>query len=136
MRVDYDGIRRGYEWAVNTGIRAMLGHLHEAMEDGEVTRQRIRYIWVICDTCEGEGGHSRRFGAMTSEEFSEWDDDSREAYLSGRYDESCEACDGSGKVQELDTESLTEDARAWVEAYERAVYEAAEAEAAERRWGC
>jgi hypothetical protein len=136
MRVDYDGIQRGYESEVNTALREMIGYLKEAMEDGDVTRQGLRYQWVICDTCEGEGGHSRRFGAMTHEEFSDWDDDSQEAYLSGRYDECCEACNGSGKLRELDIEILTKDAQDWIEAYERNVYEAAAERAAERRWGC
>ena len=56
--------------------------------------------WVICSTCDGHGAHSRDFGAITADEWNgpDWDEDSREAYLEGRYDEPCARCNGSGKV--------------------------------------
>ena len=56
--------------------------------------------WVICGACEGEGTSSAHLGAITSDEWNgpDWDDDSREDYLEGRYDKQCEKCRGTGKV--------------------------------------
>lgn len=59
--------------------------------------------WMICWTCNGDGGHSRRLGAITSEDWHDnWDEDERADYMRGGYDETCQTCKGSGKVREGD----------------------------------
>lgn len=58
--------------------------------------------WIICPTCDGEGHHSRHLGSFTMSEFNECfdDEESREGYFSGRYDQSCNTCQGTGKIRE------------------------------------
>lgn len=60
--------------------------------------------WIICEHCEGEGRHSKRFGCMTMSEFMETfdDEESREDYFDGAYDERCDACGGSGKMRDTE----------------------------------
>ena len=59
--------------------------------------------WAICGQCNGEGTHvnpSIDCGGITQSEWEdEWDYEEREAYMSGRYDVQCQACEGSGKVR-------------------------------------
>lgn len=56
--------------------------------------------WAICPACNGDGTSSAHLGAITGDEWNgpDWDDDSREMYLSGGYDKPCTKCDGTGKV--------------------------------------
>lgn len=58
--------------------------------------------WVICSSCSGDGGHSKRFGAMTMSEFHEAfdDEDSRADYFAGAYDERCDPFNGTGKYRD------------------------------------
>jgi hypothetical protein len=136
MMVDYDGLQHDLQSELERSERRMLAELQQAMQDGEVTRCHLPYEWSICDTCRGEGGHSRRLGVISSEDWSEWDDDERHSYLSGRYDATCDRCGGSGKVRELQVESLPSDVLAWIEGYENDAYEAAMTTYYERRAGC
>lgn len=54
---------------------------------------------LTCGRCRGKGQHSLRIGAITADEWNnEWDEDSRELYMSGGMDEKCEVCNGHGKV--------------------------------------
>jgi DnaJ-class molecular chaperone len=72
--------------------------------------------WIICPHCEGDGSHSKRFGAMTQSEFEEAfdDEESREDYFAGAYDERCSPCSGTGKIRD------TEESRAALDrAYEQ-----------------
>jgi RecJ-like exonuclease len=57
--------------------------------------------WEICDMCRGEGKESAYLGAFTSEDFAE-DYEFFEDYMAGRYDRTCEACRGTGKVKVVD----------------------------------
>ncbi len=73
-------------------------------EDGEVEEIYLPYVWQICDDCKGSGTRDN-LGAITADEWNnDWDDDEKEMYLSGAYDVRCEDCDGTGKVQVVDTE--------------------------------
>jgi DnaJ-class molecular chaperone len=57
--------------------------------------------WVICGRCNGDGSHSHRLGAISAEEMAhDWDEEEQERYFAGGYDETCEECDGTGKVRE------------------------------------
>ncbi len=136
FRVDYDGERDVYLSRLEAGEREMLLALVDAMRDGEVTRWSPVYEWEICDTCRGEGGHSRRLGVITSEDWDDWSDEDRAHYLSGGYDATCDRCGGSGKVRVLDMESAPADVQAWVEGYERDLYESESIRYAERLAGC
>lgn len=63
--------------------------------DDEDRTVQLPAEWEICWHCRGNGGHSRRFGAITQSDREDWDDESFAAYMRGDYDENCE---GSGKV--------------------------------------
>lgn len=62
--------------------------------------------FVVCPTCDGRGTHvnpSIDAHGITAEEWDrDWDDEEREAYLSGRYDVPCYECKGANVVPEVD----------------------------------
>lgn len=94
----------------------------------------------ICRTCDGEGKHVNPNidgHGITSEEWErDWDDESREAYFSGRYDVRCDDCDGRGVVRAPDPKKMTPELRkAWRE-WQREEAEYRAECAAERRFGC
>lgn len=65
-----------------------------------MSRSNFSGPWGICSRCNGDGGHSHRLGAFSSDEFdAEFDDEEQERYFAGGYDETCEVCDGAGKVR-------------------------------------
>ncbi len=67
--------------------------------DDEDRTIKIPAMWAICSTCRGSGGHSLRFGAITQQNIDEdWDEDSFRDYMTGKYDETCDPCQGTGKV--------------------------------------
>ena len=111
----------------------------ELMDDegGEYTVE-VSFKWEICPYCSGEGhvDNPAFSDGISGEDWAnEWDEDEREAYMSGRYDVTCEECDGSGKIQEPDVSTLTEDAqRHYEEKCQQEYYNARERDA-ERRWG-
>lgn len=58
--------------------------------------------WEICDVCDGNGTHVNRNidgNGITTDEWNgpDWDDESREMYMSGGYDVACEANCSNGK---------------------------------------
>jgi hypothetical protein len=69
-----------------------------------ITLTRAQVRWVICDRCNGHAKHDHPAfsNGITADEWNspDWDDDSREGYLSGRYDVPCSVCDGLGRVAE------------------------------------
>lgn len=76
--------------------------------DGEEEPRNVQLPanWEICSTCRGNGGHSLRFGAITEEDRRlNWDDESFQDYMSGAYDETCQTCEGTGKVAVVDREA-------------------------------
>lgn len=135
-RVDYDGEQDRFLSRMEAGEREMISLLLQAMEDGQVTRCTLQHEWEICPTCHGEGGHSRRLGVISSEDWSEWDDEERHFYMSGGYDATCDRCGGSGKVRVLALESLPADVQEWVEGYEADLYEGEMISYMERLAGC
>lgn len=108
-------------------------------EDG--TEIEVPAVWEICDTCRGDGSHSRRVepdGGFTSSEWAEAcadDDEFADRYFSGGYDSPCEDCDSAGKVQVTDYDALSVEDRAEVEAYEREEAVARQNDAYVRRMG-
>ena len=56
--------------------------------------------WMICPACDGEGtcvNPSIDSNGLTASDFHE-DPDLMADYLGGLFDQSCEACNGSGKI--------------------------------------
>lgn len=68
--------------------------------------------WHICPACEGcatDRGASVECdgGGFTSSEWQEQDEEFREDYLAGRYDQPCSYCKGLGRVSDIDEERVT-----------------------------
>jgi hypothetical protein len=107
-------------------------------EDG-VSEVQLPWKWEICRCCSGHGKSSRYLGAITMsdrEPGGSWDDpEDFEDYMDGYYDRMCDDCNGTGKVQVVDEQQLTEEQlRAWkAECEEEAEYQAALA--SERKYG-
>lgn len=135
-KIDYDGIQLSYEAQIIESDKQLLDALLDAVKDEELAPFTFHMEWVICDYCRGNGGHSRRFGAMSSDEFAEWSDESREAYLRGAYDDRCEACDGSGKVYEMNEGALPEEVIEFIDNYRQYAFDSASESRAERIAGC
>ena len=91
--------------------------IRQAIADEEIERCSVIEEWVICDLCRGSGGHSNRFGAYSADEWNEQDDDFRENYLSGRYDEPCGDCAGTGKYLILNEDALSDEALKYLQDY-------------------
>jgi hypothetical protein len=65
--------------------------------------------YEVCGRCRGKGTHSNPSidgNGISAEEFygPDWDDESREMYLTGGYDVTCHECDGKRVVLVLDEE--------------------------------
>lgn len=58
----------------------------------------MKNTWKICCRCGGEGNHSHAIGAITGADRADWSDDEFSAYMAGAYSETCEVCEGTGKV--------------------------------------
>lgn len=110
--------------------------VRQAIEGEQINPCSVREEWVICSLCRGSGGHSNRFGAYSAQEWNEHDDEFRDNYISGRYDESCEDCDGTGKVLMLDESELSDEARDYLNDYLQDEYDSYAMEQAERKVGC
>lgn len=136
MNIDYDALREDYESEISCASADEVCVLVDAIKDGAIARFVLRFVWAICEYCHGDGTHSRRFGSFSADEWNELDGEFREGYLSGRFDRSCEVCNGSGKVRELDEDCLTDEARAYLERYRDAAYSDAMLRYHEQRMGC
>lgn len=91
-------------------------------EDGEEVTIILPAKYEVCETCNGKGKHVHAgidSHGISADEFAE-DPDFRDDYYSGRYDVSCDECNGNRVVPEVHEDALTEDQR---EAYERYLYE-------------
>lgn len=76
-------------------------------EPGEIEQEHtLPARWAICDTCDGDGRHSRHLGAFTEEDLDQQDPDFLERYVGGDYDRTCESCHGTGKVLRVDEGAL------------------------------
>lgn len=59
----------------------------------------------VCPRCDGDGRHVNPAidgNGITGEEWGRWDDDSRETYLTGGYDITCEECHGRNVIDVVD----------------------------------
>lgn len=71
------------------------------IETAEGETITLPYKWHICGSCRGDGKSSAYLGAFTAEDMRE-DPDFAEEYMAGRYDRTCEECNGAGKVALVD----------------------------------
>lgn len=73
-------------------------------DEGEEHEVSLPGRYEICGNCQGHGQHAHAIDGdgITSSEWDEWDEDDRETYMSGGYDQPCEECDGTGKVVVVD----------------------------------
>jgi hypothetical protein len=133
-RIDYDGISDARRQDSIITFTRLKEALLDAINDGEIEPCIISTRMELCSSCEGRGAHSLRFGAITSEEFAEWDEDSRSDYLRGNYDERCDECEGQNVVEVFD--GLSEEAQDFVDRYIQGVYEDASDRYYERMAGC
>lgn len=109
---------------------------NDAGEEIEVPATR-----EVCHTCDGKGLHVNRAidgHGITMDEWNgpDWDDDSREGYLTGRYDVPCEECGGNNVVPVPDMERMTPEERALVETWQESEAEYRSICAMEARLGC
>lgn len=74
-------------------------------EGDEEAPKEIPFHWEVCGTCDGKGSHvnpSIDSNGITQDEWSEWDQEDRENYISGVYDVECHECKGRRVVPHLD----------------------------------
>lgn len=76
---------------------------------------------VRCERCDGRGTHDHPAfeNGISADEWNgpDWDDDSREGYMSGRYDVRCSECDGARFVATPNLSGLPKDVRERVAEY-------------------
>lgn len=103
-------------------------------DDNEVVLQTHK---EVCPNCHGEGKHVNRAidgnGITADEWWNEWDDESREMYLTGGYDVVCEECGGKNVIDVVDENDPHYEL--YLE-YMKAEWELRAMEEAERRAGC
>ena len=95
----------------------------------------------VCPRCSGSGSHVNPAidgHGITSEEWNgpDWDDDSREMYLSGGYDVPCHRCDGKRVIEILDRDKATQAELVIYDDHVREIAALEAEEAWERRMGC
>lgn len=134
--IDYDGIDYACSQMHDRYDKMLVQTLFEAMDDGEITKCRIVYEWEICDSCRGNGHHSRHLGVISYEQWNEWSNEDQDFYMRGGYDKNCDRCDGSGKIKEIDMESLPEDVQKFIEEYYKEASESIAIRRSEMYMGC
>jgi hypothetical protein len=87
---------------------------------------------IVCPQCRGRGTSSAYLGAFTQSQWADEDDDWKDAYMRGEFDQTCPECDGRNVVDELTDEAA---ARPAVVAWFREMNEMYAIEAMERRMG-
>lgn len=110
-------------------------------DNGEEIEAEIPCCKEVCPRCQGEGKHVNPAidgHGITSEEWSDWDDESRENYFSGVYDVTCEECQGLRVIDIPDVDRFSETDKVHWAHYEEKLNDLAELrriEEAERRFG-
>lgn len=109
--------------------------------NGDGYEESLPAKYEVCPRCHGAGRHDNPAfcnGITASEWRDEWDEESREGYLSGRYDVTCGVCNGERVVTVVDESRLTPEQRQDMDRYEKQLDESAALDRmyeAERRFG-
>lgn len=78
------------------------------IEDNDGNEVTLPTRWAICPECDGHGKSSAYLGAITADDRErDWSEEEFDEYLRGGYDRRCDACEGSGKVKEVDWRRLS-----------------------------
>lgn len=103
--------------------------------DEEGNEHVIPSRFEVCGQCRGHGSHDHPAfsNGITSSEWSEMDEDSRENYMSGAYDVTCTCCGGERVVLVPDTDNMSEEQIKMLEEHDRAEREMRAELRAERR---
>lgn len=112
--------------------RTKLPHIMD--ENGEPVF--LPYRFEICSICDGHGRSSAYLGAYTQSEMDEAGPDFHDDYMAGRYDRTCDACAGDGKVAVADRRRMTAAQVRELDEAEDFEAECAAEREAERRMGC
>ncbi len=96
----------------------------ETNEEGDDVEHRLPAKYEVCYRCQGHGKHTNPNidgHGISAEEWHgpEWDDESREAYMSGFYDVTCHTCHGEKVTKVLDEDNCSEDLLKRYQASER-----------------
>ena len=71
----------------------------------------LPFTWAICSACSGDGKSSAHLGAFTQSDMDEQGPGFLEDYMSGFYDQTCDRCDGLGRVKVADHKRMTKEQR-------------------------
>ncbi len=140
----YEQAAEAAGWTAPFGQGSWFHNTHDAVESAEEACKVsgvepagdveiiLPYRFEICPACEGCGTDRGRSvecdgGGFTSDEWAEQDEDFREDYLAGRYDQPC-GCE-AGKVRVPDYNKMT---KAQITAWEAQQRDDAEIDAIER----
>lgn len=89
--------------------RHPITSLWDEDDDGNEHEVKFPTHWEICDTCHGEGHRTNPAidGNGLSPDDPDLDEDFWDGYWSGRYDITCDDCEGTGKVLTVDESKCT-----------------------------
>ena len=132
MNIDYDGINSLIAESANRYEQDLVSVIADAMNDGEITKTPIPFEWEICDVCRGGGSHSNRLGVINPDD---WNSDDLNDYFAGRYDVSCERCNGTGKIRVIAVDLLPEDVQQFIGEYRDCYSETLAERRFEMMWG-
>ncbi len=79
--------------------------------DDEEMQVTFPMKFVVCDVCDGKGTHvnpSIDAHGITEDEFSSWDNEEREMYMSGAYDITCATCKGDRVLPTINEDAVTD----------------------------
>lgn len=87
-------------------------------EDTEPMTVSLPAKFVVCSRCQGKGTHVN--SSIDENDMPDWDDESREMYLSGGYDVPCHECGSEKVVKRVDVAAVKagpDDLKRWYRAY-------------------
>ena len=87
------------------------------LENGE-TSAIVKVKMVLCNNCEGKGSHiktSLRSIAISSDD-EDYDPDFMDDMMAGHFDQSCQRCNGFGRVYDIDWEYCPEEVKDSIQA--------------------
>jgi hypothetical protein len=109
-----------YERFDDKRMVAIVLHVNDDEEEVEI---EIPCTYQVCETCNGKGSHVNpsidAHGISAEEWANDWDEEDRETYLSGGYDQPCNECGGLRVVAAPDEQRLTEQMKEALKAAER-----------------